>query len=530
MNIKPSSRLLARHTDIFDDSGPLRQTRFIKHDIVVTDPKPFRLPPYRYSAAKKKAIQEQIKEMLASGVIESSSSPYSSPIVMALKKDGEFRFCVDFRHLNGIMEDSAQPLPVIHEVLKDLGEAPIFSTLDLRSGYWQIPLTDRAKKYTAFVTPDGGQYAFKLTPFRLQGAGRMCTQLVGQKVLASLMRKCCMHYLDDICVYSKNWTEHLQHLALVFERLSTYGLASALEKCTFSRPRLEYLSQVVTAKHIEAKSEHARAVLEAQVPRSRKDLRAFFGVCGWLREYVPDFTAAALPLTALLAQRKVWRWTEVEQKAFDAVKLLFRRPLILCRPDLAKRFFLQTDAAKSGMGAVLYQEGDDGDGRIVSYASAKFTPAESKYHSNEQECLAVVWTLKKYRALLEDNRFTLRTDNAALTWLDRVQDERGKLTRWAMLLKRFSFDVEHVPGKNNELPDALSRQPGDEVFVEHPAEAEVYLPPERIEPEEPEFLAFLNTAELYRRIIRAQTTDPQLRDENRQHLVHQLREGQDLRC
>jgi hypothetical protein len=182
------------------------------------------------------------------------------------------------------------------------------------------------------------------------------------------------------------------------------------------------------------------------------------------------------------------------------------------------------------MGAVLYQQGDDGDLRIVSYTSAKFTPAESKYHSNEQECFAVVWALKKYRPLLEDNRFTLRTDNAALTWLDRVQDERGKLTRWTMLLKRFSFDVEHVSGKNNELPDALSRQLGDKVFVEDPAESEAFLPPERIEPEGPEFLAFLNAAELYRRIVEAQTTDPQLQDENRQQLVNQLREGQDLRC
>jgi hypothetical protein len=209
-------RLLARQADIFDDSGTLRQTRFIKHDIVVTEPKPFRLPIYRYSATKKKAIQEQVKEMLASGVLKASSSPNSAPIVMVPKKDGKFRFCVDFRRLNGFAEDSAQPIPVIHEVLKDLGEATIFSTLDLRSGYWQIPLTDQAKKYTVFVTPDGGQYAFKVTPFGLQGVGKTCTQLVGQEVLACLMRKCCMHYLDAICVYSKNWTEHLQHLAQGF--------------------------------------------------------------------------------------------------------------------------------------------------------------------------------------------------------------------------------------------------------------------------------------------------------------------------
>jgi hypothetical protein len=120
---------------VFDNSGPLRQTPVIKHDIVLTNFKPFRLPPYRHSATKKKAIQEQIKDMLASGIIEASSSPYSSPVVMVSKKDGKYRFCVDFRRLNSIIEDSAQPLPMIHEVLKDLGVATVFSTLDLRSGY-----------------------------------------------------------------------------------------------------------------------------------------------------------------------------------------------------------------------------------------------------------------------------------------------------------------------------------------------------------------------------------------------------------
>jgi hypothetical protein len=132
---------------------------------------------------------------------------------MAPKKDGKYRFCVDFRRLNSITEDSAQPLLVIDEVLQDLGEATVFSMLDLRSGYWQIPLTERVKKYTAFVTPDGGQYAFKVTPLGLQGVGRTCTQLVGQEVLAGLMRECCIHYLDDICVYSRSWTEHIHHLA-----------------------------------------------------------------------------------------------------------------------------------------------------------------------------------------------------------------------------------------------------------------------------------------------------------------------------
>jgi hypothetical protein len=126
------------------------------------------------------------------------------------------------------------------------------------------------------VTPDGGQYAFKVTPFGLQGAGRTCTQLVGQEVLAGLMRECCMHYLDDICVYSRSWTEHIHHLAQVFERLSIYGLTCALDKCTFGIPELEYLGHIVTATHNKAKPEHVKAILQASTPRAKKNLRAFF--------------------------------------------------------------------------------------------------------------------------------------------------------------------------------------------------------------------------------------------------------------
>jgi hypothetical protein len=338
--------------------------RFATHDLKLTCEKPFRLPPYRYSAEKKKAIQQQVTEMLADGIIEATTSPYSSPIVMVAKKDGRYRFCVDYRRLNSITEDSAQPLPVIQEVLKDLGNATIFSTLDLCSGYWQIPLTERAKRYTAFVTPDCGQYAFRVTPFGLKGAGRTCTQLIGQEMLAGLMRECCMHYLDDVCFYSRSWPEHLVHLAKVFERLSTYGLTCAVEKCSFGKKKLEFLGHVIAVDQNEAKPEQVRAILEAPTPRSRKDLRGFFGVCGWLREYVPNFATVALPLTALLAKGP-WKWTEATEKAFREVKALFAGPLTLYQPDPYRRLVLQTDACKTGMGAVLFQVGDREERRII---------------------------------------------------------------------------------------------------------------------------------------------------------------------
>lgn len=139
--------------------------------------------------------------MRANGIIEAVSPPYSSPIVLVNKKDGTFRFCVDFRRLNSVTVDSAQPQPVAHELLKAIGDARVLtSTIDLRQFYWQIPLTERAKPYTVFVTPDGGQYVFTVAAFGLENAGRKCSHFVSQEVLAGLQRKFCINFRDDICV------------------------------------------------------------------------------------------------------------------------------------------------------------------------------------------------------------------------------------------------------------------------------------------------------------------------------------------
>jgi hypothetical protein len=187
--------LLGRHQEIFDGNGPLKQMRFATHDLKLTCEKPFLPPPYHYSAEKKKAIQQQVTEMLAEGVMDA-------------KKDGRYRFCDDYRLLNSITEDSAQP----------------------------------------------------------KRAGKKCTQLIGQDVLAGLMRECYMHYLDDVCIYSRSWPEHLVHLAKVFERFSTHVLMCAVEKCSFGKRILEFLGHVIAAERNEANPEEVRAFLEAPTP------------------------------------------------------------------------------------------------------------------------------------------------------------------------------------------------------------------------------------------------------------------------
>ena len=505
---------LETYASVFHQGGRLRQTLAVEHDIQILDPHPFREPPRRQSMPKRKYIDEQLREMLADGIIEPTTSPWSSAITIATKQNGEHRFCIDFRRLNDQTVNAPQCLPRIHEILKDLGKAKVFTTLDLKSGYWQIPMAADAKKYTAFSAPSGGQYQFRVMPFGLKNAPGTFQNLM-RHVLAGHWGEFCMAYLDDIIVYSGDWDSHIRHVGLILERLHTYGLTCSPQKCHFGRTDLEFLGHVVTTDGNHAQPRHVEAILNAEPPKNRKQLQSFIGTCNWLMEYIPKYSELAAPLTTLASPTVVFKWTPEINHAFQVLKEAFRNPSQLSRPDPDLPFVLQTDASAVGMGAVLMQIGPNGNRRIISYASAKFSKTETRYHCNEQECLAVIWAIKKYRPYLEDQPFILRTDSKTLTWLRQMKDSRAKLNRWHIFLSELSFTIEHCPGKDNELPDALSRQPdpGEPSSVE--PDLERMVPPRREAPTAPvdSTIPVLNAIQaqtLTEEISAAQRIDPEI--------------------
>lgn len=470
--------LLREFADVFSDAVTPAATPSVRHTIRLKRDAPFRVRSYHYSDEKKRIIYQQVEEMLAAGVIEPSISGYCSPIVIVTKKSGKPRFCVDYRRLNDISEDEATPLPLIHETLRDLGPAQVFSSLDLKSGYWQIPMDDASKHLTAFATPDGALYQFRVMPFGLKNAPSTFQRFMTQQVLVGQLQTFSLVYLDDIIVYSPTYDLHMRHLRVVLERLATSGLRCAPEKCQFARREIEYLGHRVGADGNTPQVCHVRQISGAATPTSRKQLRSFLGTCNWLRDYVPRFAEIVAPLTDLLCEKRKWRWTSVEDAAFHAAKDALSGPLRLSRPDSQRPFVLQTDASGIGMAAVLYQEREDGGRNVIAYASARFSGPERRYHINEQECLAIVWGIRRFRGYLEDRPFVLRTDNRALLWLNRSKDAKAKLTRWSLLLQEFNFRIEHCPGRCNELPDTLSRDPDDVPVPPEVTDEERLLPPQ----------------------------------------------------
>ena len=469
--------VLNKHAAVFDTQGPLKQTSSAEHRIQLAHHKPICVRPYRFPPDKAREIEEQVAEMKADGIVEPSDSPYNSPIVLVSKKDGGKRFCVDYRQLNQATHDEPAPEPHLPVTLKDLGQARVFSTLDLKSGYWQIPVAPESRPLTAFTTPSGESLQFTAMPFGLKNAPRTFQKMMATQVLVGLQGRFCTAYLDDVIVYSPSWEEHLNHLDLVLSRLEQHNLTCSPSKCHFGQSTITYLGHEVTSEGNAPLPATLTAIRDAPPPRTRRQLRAFLGLCNWVREFVPRMAEIMAPLTALLTKNTKYLWTSTHQTAFDALREACSSAQPLARPDPHRPLILQTDASSTGMGAVLFQEKPNGEPSVISYASAYFGPVERKYSSNEQECLAVVWAIKKYRYFLESRPFVLRTDNRALTWLHTMKDMRNKLGRWALLLQEFSYTVEHVPGKSNTLPDALSRNPSEGPPPPLPEPAEPMWPP-----------------------------------------------------
>lgn len=477
-------------------------------------------PCYPCNPRKKQLMYEQVREMLSMGVIEPSHSSFSSPPVIIEREGKDPRFCIDYRLLNEITEDESSHLPLIASANKDLGNAKIFSTMDLKKGYWQVKLNPDHKHYTAFSTPDGGHYQFIVMPFGLKGAPATFQKMMVHEVLTGYLHSFVQCYLDDIIVYSDNINQHLKHLRLVFERLAQHNLKLSVEKCNFFKTNLNFLGHQIIDNYIYPQEKHIEQIKKFPVPKTKKQLQSFLGTCNWLREYVPNLAQLTAPLTELLKKKVNFKWSKQCEQAFERTKIELSKPVALSRPNFEQTFILQTDSSGIGMACVLYQENTEtGAKYIISHRSAKFSSTIKHYHINEQECLCVIWAINQFKQYLEDRHFILRTDSRALTWLNKFKDTKSKLTRWALQLQEYSFIIEHVPGRCNELPDFLSRNPEDNVVSDDLQNMDRLLPPERMKQtfHKPNLceIRVHSLLTLHNRIVDVQKTTPSIQNKIR---------------
>ncbi|KAK3088363.1 hypothetical protein FSP39_018216 [Pinctada imbricata] len=450
---------LNKHRSVFaTELSELGKCNLQPHTIETGESLPIRQRFYRQSPEVKAEMEKQIDEMLAADIIEESTSMWQSPVVMVKKKNGQLRFAVDYRKLNSVTKQQSFPLPRLEDVFDTVGvsKAKIFSTLDLASGFWQIPMDQETAHKSAFVTPTG-VFQWKRMPFGLVNAPASFQALMTQ-VLKGLNWKFCLVYVDDILVMSNSFEEHIQHLQQIFERLSFAGLTLKPTKCSFALKQVQYLGHVITKDGIQVDVSKTEAVKAFPTPKCTKDVRSFLGLCNYYRKFIRNFSTIAAPLTALFRKDNKFVWTDECQTAFDQLKLALTSPPILAYPDNSKAFYLTTDASGSAIGFILGQHDDSGKERVIAYGGRSLNQFERNYSTTERECLAVIEGIKTYHVYLSGKPFIVVTDHSALKWLQKVKQDTGRLARWSILLQGYSFEIVHRKGSNNQVADALSRR------------------------------------------------------------------------
>lgn len=348
--------LLEEFASVFRPLSDLPPKRYCDHSIpLIQGAKPVHIRPYRYAPALKTEIEKQIAEMLQKGIIQPSISAFSSPVLLVRKKDGSWRFCVDYRYLNALTVKSRFPIPVFDELMDELARAKWFSSLDLNSGYHQIRLKKGEEFKTAFQT-HFGHFEFRVMAFGLCGAPGTF-QGAMNSTLAPFLRKFVLVFFDDILIYSETFEEHVVHVRQVLELLARDQWIVKLSNCSFAQQRITYLGHIISAEGIATDPAKVEAIRTWPQPETVKELRSFLGLAGYYRKFVKHFAIIAKPLTNLLRKQVLFVWTEEHSTTFHLLKQALMTAPVLAMPDFAKTFSLETDASNSGIGAVLLQDG-----------------------------------------------------------------------------------------------------------------------------------------------------------------------------
>ena len=350
--------------------------------------RPIRQALRRHPVAQLDEIDKQVNEMLDHGLIEPAASPWASNVVLVRRKDGQYRFCVDYRGANSCTYKDAYPLPNIGVCLDALNGASWFTTLDLRAGYHNVPIAESSRDVTAFVTRKGS-WRYKTMPFGLTTAPAVMQRLM-DLVLTGLTLETCLVYLDDCIVFGRSFDELYNRLAQVLQRFADAGLKLKPSKCSFFQRRVSFLGHVISEEGLEMQPDKVEVVRNWPTPRNVSELKSFLGLCSYYRRLLDHFSDIAAPLNKLTRKSVPFIWQEEQEQSFIRMKQLLTSSPIVALPRLEGRFILDTDASGVGLGAVLSQE-QDGCVKVIAYASRTLSKAERNYCTTRRELLAVKW-------------------------------------------------------------------------------------------------------------------------------------------
>ena len=396
-------------------------------------------------------------KMLQAGVVEPSSSPWSSPVCLVRKKCGGVRWCVDYRCLNDITVKDSFPLPKISECLYTLSGSIWFSSIDMASGYHQVSIHPDDRHFTSFNCRFGS-YQYKRMPFGLCNSPATFSRVI-QLVLSDLLWRKCLAYLDDVICLATSWESAIVNLRAVLRRFQQHNLKLKPSKCHLFQKELEFLGHLVSAEGVAVKPAHLKTMINWPLPTTKKGLESFLGFANYHRDHIPKFAEISDSLYKYAARHNGHIQLPPELvTVFEKLKQLLIDAPVLSYPDPNHPFILDMDASDFAIGGYLSQY-IDGKEKVISYSSFTLTPAQRKYCTTRKELLGVVRFARQFTHYLLGKRFICCTDHNSLTWLLGFKNVEGQLARWLEELVLYDMVVIHRPGKEHVNADALSRIP-----------------------------------------------------------------------
>lgn len=491
--------LLHRYKSLFvtPDSPDLGYTDVVKHKIILKpNAKPKHQRPYRLPPDKREVLRHQLDELLRQGIIsqvdESEEILITSPVVLVSKKArskpsspvtkesslSEFRFCVDFRYLNSQTQTFQYEIPNLQELTESFSDKTpqYFTSIDLSSGFFQMPIDSDSARLTAFNTCYG-TYKFQRLPMGLSSAPSTF-QLLMDKVLRGLTFKSCLCYLDDILIASSTFSQHLEDLEEVFARLESAGLKLGPRKCSFAQESCIFLGHLISKEGISPPPDRVKAVQDIGIPQNIKALRRILGLFNWFRKFIPNYSVAAQPLVHLTQKGVPFRWTEIHQTALDNLKTLLQNSRVLAFPNFDLTFYLAVDTCAKGIGYMLYQKpnGTSEDFRVIRFGSKSLSKWQRSYGPTKLELLGMVTAILDCATYLRGRKFIVECDHQALRPLFQKQMKGAIYERWIAILQQFNFEICYKPAAQMQVADTLSRSPQPSNDFNSPDEDDPYFP------------------------------------------------------
>ena len=457
--------VLERNEEVFSrQKADIGCCNFVEQEIELEESTvPHREGARRMTPHKSDVCRKEIETLQEFDMIEPSNTPWVCGVVMAKKKGDQLRFCCDFRYLNSVTVKDAYPIPRIDESLSKLGDAKFFTTLDLGSDFWQVPLRKQDRDKTGFAC-ELGLFQWKLMPFGLCNATATFQRLMAHALIGVTKKygNLVMCYVDDVVIATPTLEDHIERLDEVFACMKRSGLKCKPSKCEILKDSIKYLGRMVDRHGIRPDPDAVEAVLTWKSPKTEHQLMSFLGFANYYREFIKGYADKVYPMQQLMRHKgKKFTWNNAAEESFQRIKKELCEAPVLGMPTEKGMYVLDTDASVVAISGILNQE-QEWNGRTVfrpkAYGSKVLSDTEMKYRAPKAEMFAVVTFVEKYRAYLGSEPFKLRVDNRALHWLKTYSMDQSYIGRWIVRLEGYNMIIEHRTRDKHQNADSLSKK------------------------------------------------------------------------